>query len=557
MTFAYPHALWLLIVVVALALFDHLRREKKRSAFPRMTRLRAHATRIEFPKETNRREFRWRLWLGCALLVAALAGPRAGFVREADEKPPREVVIALDLSRSMLARDVKPSRLDHAKLLASAMINKAAGDRFGLVLFSASAYVQLPLSNDYDILSEMLPNLSPEYFPVSGTNYSAMLKEALATFSASGDGERFLVVLSDGEAWDKEWKTLLPELKQRNIHVIGLGIGTPGGGLIPDGNRAVRDANGLEVLTRLEPATLQELATATGGSYQRADSYVDITALLKATVVASADHAAVKVDQTHLVERFRWALLPALVLIALSFWLDFPVHPSMREVKLPSPTVAAARAAVGLTAALALAALVVTPRLHSQDQDAEKGEDFKEADAGSPMQLTAKLVTQRINGMLASPAPNANDCVSLVIDIVAYCEQMLRAHLRFPVSIIDDGHKAIDWGERLEKDGGDWPKLRQTLDELLKADTEPWKTTRPDAAGKTEMKAGYEEGSEMKEDRRASRSGRATEDVTNAADLALPLLKLDQVRRQDQPARLFLMIESKGKPLQPPILPQW
>jgi Ca-activated chloride channel family protein len=133
----------------------------------------------------------------------------------------------------MLAKDVKPSRLDHVKLLTSALISKSAGDRFGLLLFSASAYLQLPLSNDYDILADMLPNLSPDYFPVSGTNYEAMLKCALTTFSSAGDAERFLVVLSDGEAFDKAWKTIIPDLKERNIHVIGLGVGTPGGGLIP------------------------------------------------------------------------------------------------------------------------------------------------------------------------------------------------------------------------------------------------------------------------------------------------------------------------------------
>jgi Ca-activated chloride channel family protein len=562
MSFGHPHAFWLLIIVVACALLDRIKHEKKQATCPRIPRLRAHATSIEFPKDTGQRKLRWLLWAGCALVVCALASPRAGFVQEDDVKNQREVVLAIDLSRSMLARDVKPSRLDHAKLLSAALIAKSAGDRFALVLFSSTAYLQLPLSTDYDILSEMLPGLAPDYFPVSGTNYSAMLKSALTTFSTQGDADRFLVVLSDGEAWDKEWKALLPDLKKRNIHVIGLGVGTPGGSLIPDGNRAVRDANGLEILTRLEPATLQELATATGGSYQRADTYVDITTLLKASASNAADTANGKIDETRLVERYRWVLLPALVLLALSFWRDFPVHPSMRVVNLPPtknpPAPSAARASVAAAAALVAIALLVAPRLHSQDLSEEdaKNSDTKEADAGSPMAMTAKLVSQRIVGMLNNPAVNTNDCVSLVIDIVNYCEQMLRGRLRFPTSIIDDARKAVDWGEKIDPQGGDWKKLRATLDDLLRADTEPWKTTRPDAAGKVAMRPGYDPGSEMKEDRRASRGG-PVEDVTNAADLALPLLKLDQVRRQDQPARLFQMLEGK-KGAQPlPTLPQW
>jgi len=562
MNFGHPHAFWLLIVIAVGALLDRVKRDKKQLACPRIPRLRAEATSIDFSPPSAQRELRWRLWLGCTFLVLALASPRYGFVRENDVKNSREVVLAIDLSRSMLAKDVKPSRLDHVKLLTSALISKSAGDRFGLLLFSSTAYLQLPLSNDYDILADMLPNLSPDYFPISGTNYEAMLKCALTTFSTTGDAERFLVVLSDGEAFDKSWKAVIPDLKERNIHVVGLGVGTPGGGLIPDGNRAVRDANGLEVLTRLEPATLQELATATGGTYQRADSYVDITALLKATASPTVTATATKVDETRLVERYRWALLPALVLLALSFWLDFPVHPSMRVVNLP-PTPPAAnkslRATAAAAAAVFLGVLLLTPRLHSQDASEmdEKGPDYKEADAGSPMQMTAKLVTQRINGILANPKPGANDCVSLVIDIVNYCEQMLRARLRFPVSIIDDARKAVDWGEKLDPQGGDWAMLRKTLDTLLAADTEPWKTTKPDAAGKVAMKLVYEEGTEMKNDRRASRGTSAEEDITNAADLALPLLKLEQVRRADQPARLFQMLEGKKGAQPPPTMPQW
>lgn len=555
MTFSHPHAFWLLAVLAGAALLDRVKRETNQLACPRIPRLRAHATSIDFPKEQTRREFRWRLWLGCALLVVALAGPRLGYVREADEKGSREVVVAFDLSRSMLARDVKPSRLDHAKLLTSALISRAAGDRIGLVLFSSSAYLQLPLSNDYDILAEMLPNLAPDYFPVSGTNYGAMLKSALTAFGTTGNAERYLVVLSDGEAFDQEWRTFIPELKQRGIHVIGLGVGTPGGSLIPEGNRAIRDANGLEVLTRLEPATLQALANETGGSYHRADTYVDINALLSAPISADANAASFKLSQTRMVERYRWALVPAIILLALSFWRDFPVHPSMRLVRLPATPRAKSTLRPGaVAAALVVVAITLAPPLRSQDEDEQQKEQSE--NANTPMRSLANLVTQRISGMLASPAPNANDCVSLVIDIVNYCEQMLRAHQRFPVSIIDDAHRAINWGEQMEPAGGDWPKLRATLDELLKADTEPWKTTRPDAAGKVAMKLGYDPATEMKEDRRASRGG-AVEEVTNAADLALPLLKLDQVRRQDQPARLFQMLEGKNRQLAPITAPQW
>lgn len=560
MTFGYPHALWLLALVAAAALFDGLRREQKRSLFPRLTRVRAHATRLELGGAGGKREFRWRIWLACALVVVALAGPRVGFVRENEEQNPREIVIAVDLSRSMLARDVKPSRLDHAKLLAASLISRAAGDRFALVPFSSSAYVQLPLGDDYEVLGNMLPSLSPDFFPYSGTNFAELLRVATALFSTTGNSERYLVVLSDGEAWDKDWKTGLAELKARNIHVISLGVGTPGGSLVPDGNRALRDSNGAEVVSRLVPATLEELAKATGGAYQRADAYVDIVALLKSSAERHAVATGTKVDPTRLAERYRWALLPALLLLAFSLWKDFAVHPSNRTVKLPASTTpieGAMRATAVSALAIGLFTFFTAPSIQSQDLAMQPDGEFNEVAAGSPMQSNAKLVTQRINVMLASPKLNENDCVSLVIDIVAYCEQMLRARLRFPISIIDDARRAIDAGEKIDPQGGGWAQLRQRLDELYQDVTEPWKTASADAAGKTAMEIGYDPNSEAPERRRRGGSSTGGEELGNLNDIALPLLKLEQVRRQDQPARLFLAIEGKNRQNQPPLLPQW
>ena len=214
--------------------------------------------------------------------------------------------------------------------------------------------------------------------------------------------------------------------------------------------------------------------------------------------------------------------------------------------------------------ALALA-LLLTPRLGSQnpprwtsDADEIAAATADDNDVSSPLVSTASLVAERIVKLLANPKPNANDCVSLVIDIVNYCEQMHRARQRFPVSIIDDALKAVDWGERLEKEGGDWVMLRTNLNNLLAADLEPWKTAAPEAKGKVAMELGYQPGSEMKNDRRKSRGG-VVQDVVDATDLALPLLKLEQVRRQDQPARLFQMLEGKMSQLAlaPTNTPEW
>eukprot|EP01034_Spumella_vulgaris_P010346 gene10346-13124_t len=131
-----PHALWLLLVIAALALLDGLRQGVVAGRWPGITRLWAGRERVDLNVTIKPPRVRWRFWLGLAFMVVALAGPRWGFVDVPVGEQPKEVMIALDLSRSMLARDVKPSRLDHSKLLIQGLLDKLAGERVGLVLFA-------------------------------------------------------------------------------------------------------------------------------------------------------------------------------------------------------------------------------------------------------------------------------------------------------------------------------------------------------------------------------------------------------------------------------------
>src|SRR5690606_28077783 len=108
---------------------------------------------------------RWRLWLGCILAIGAFARPQWGRVDEPVFEQAREILIAVDLSRSMLAPDVTPTRLDRAKLLITSLLERLAGERVGLVVFSGTAFLQSPLSADYEILREFLPSLTPDYLP--------------------------------------------------------------------------------------------------------------------------------------------------------------------------------------------------------------------------------------------------------------------------------------------------------------------------------------------------------------------------------------------------------
>jgi len=598
MSLGQPHALWLLLLVAALALLDGLRQGVVAARWPGIMRLWAGRERVDLDVTIKPPRVRWRFWLGLALLVVALAGPRYGFVEVPVGEQTKEVMIALDLSRSMLARDVKPSRLDHAKLLIQGLLDKLSGERVGLVLFAGTSYLQLPLSVDYDILAGLLPNLSPDYFPQGGTNFRAMLETSLAAYSPTDGVQRVLVVLSDGEAFDDAWKPLVAQLKQRGVRLVTLGVGTSAGALIPLGrDGVVRDATGAEVVSKLKAATLEEMAKATGGLYAPAPSWVNVVDLLKRVGTAEPKATAFVKDQTRLVERYAWVLVPALILLALSFWRELPVRPRARDVRLPVAKPVAARPRAAFVAGLVTLSLLSLV-LVGYAQDAAENEDPNSPAARTPMATLGAMVGRRIEQILAKPKPESFDCVSLAIDLIAYMENNLKARQRFPVSVPDDALRAVALGEALDRTGGDWPKLRAEIDTLARANREPWQTARPDAAGKAALTPSFDPAHDMIESNGRGEVGFNPSDSNAASgepdetkakfaansafgslaansaapdpgpppppanmqvvgnertaadqerdehpELILPLQKLDHVRSQDAPAKLFQMLE--------------
>lgn len=344
MNFAWPYALWLLVVPLALLAYDGARRRRtaKAGAPQKMLRGEADARQVTLATGPAPRQFllRRRVWLGCGLILAIIALGRPQWGREQEQvfDQSREILIAMDLSRSMLAPDVKPSRLERAKLLTQSLLERLAGERVGLVVFSGTAFLQSPLSADYEILRDFLPVLGPDYLPEGGTDYHALLKTSLDAFASTNSADRYLIILSDGEAHDDNWRDLLPELKEKNIRVLSLGIGTALGAMIPDGaGGLVKDARGAVVLSRLENGTLQQLASDTGGAYRDASSWVDLPALLRQTVETGQQGQFAEKRLPRLLERFQWFLAPALCCLLLSFWREMPVRPHPRAIALAGP----------------------------------------------------------------------------------------------------------------------------------------------------------------------------------------------------------------------------
>ena len=275
------------------------------------------------------------LCAGIALGIVALARPQWGRLDEPVFDQSRDIIIALDLSRSMLTPDVKPSRLERSKLLIQALLDRLKGERVGLIVFSGTAFLQSPISSDYEILREFLPALGPDFLPEGGTNYAQLIDTSLEAFAGGSAADRYLIILSDGEATDDNWKDRVPDLAKRGIRVIGLGVGTAGGGMIPDGAGSfMKDENGAVVLSKLEGGTLRELASATHGVYRDASEWVDLASVLSSTVDEGRKGRFVEQNSVRYVERYQWALAQALACLIASFCLEFPVRPKSRQIRL-------------------------------------------------------------------------------------------------------------------------------------------------------------------------------------------------------------------------------
>ncbi|MCC6416479.1 MAG: VWA domain-containing protein [Opitutaceae bacterium] len=454
MTFAWPHLLFLLALPTALFVWDIFRGVTDNTArHPKILTAEAGAGSLRFRADGAKPRRRARMWLSLGLMfaIAALARPQWGRVEEPVFDQAREIVIAIDLSRSMLAQDIKPSRLGRAKLLVSSLLEKLRGERVGLIVYSGTAFLQSPLSADYEILREFLPALDANYMPQGGTNYRALLDTTLEAFSASGSADRFLITLSDGETTEPAWKEPLPEMNKRGIRAICLGLGTAAGAMIPDGHGGfVKDERGAVVLSRLENGTLQELAQATHGLYRDASGWIDLSALIAETVATGRKGEFVEKHGMRMIERFQWLLAPALVCLLLSFWLEFPVRPRPRVLRLT---------AANLTALIGLAALLPSG-----------SPPLRAAETVPPELSPLGKIVGRVSGL---NSPTGRDWAELARETVTWGQKLQTEHQPVTEGPVRDALNAVDLGTKLDPKTADWPQLRSELEALLQKPESP------------------------------------------------------------------------------------
>jgi Ca-activated chloride channel family protein len=489
MSFAWPYLLVLLLLPVALLGWEltHRRRLASRTR-PKILRAEAGPRSLKLasleaaPTTTNSKPRYW-LCAGLALAVFAIARPQWGRLEEPVFDQSREILLAIDLSRSMLTPDVKPSRLDRAKLLIQSLLEKLAGERVGLVVFSGTAFLQSPLSADYEILREFLPALNPEFLPEGGSNYGALIEAALQAFGSSSSADRFLVILSDGEATDDEWKSRAEELTRKGIRVIGLGVGTTAGGMIPDAaGQFVKDERGAVVMSKLESATLQQLARDTNGVYRDASAWVDVAALVSETIETGRKGQFVEKNTIRLVERFQWPLALGLWCLIVSFCYEFPVRPRPRDVRLTSDPVnrstetrkwrfrTANRDAnsgrVATMAALLIA--LYTFAFPAVGVAAVKLANPPAAGTEPATPAEGALLAKIVGRLADSDTRSAQDWAELGRETATWGSRLQSEKQPVPEGPVRDALAAVGIGSKLDPKATDWPKLREDLEALLK-----------------------------------------------------------------------------------------
>ncbi|MFR9669162.1 MAG: VWA domain-containing protein [Rikenellaceae bacterium] len=208
--------------------------------------------------------------LSVTLVVFAIARPQLGSKLREVKSEGVEMMLVVDVSNSMLAEDFEPNRLERTKHAVNQLFNSMEQDRVGLIAFAGEAAVKLPITADYRMAQSQAGRLSPQSVSRQGTSIAKALELAMLSFSSNSEASKVIILITDGEEHDGGALAVAQRAKEAGVKLFTIGIGTPEGALVSIDGEIIRDENGEMVVTRLDEATLQQIATITEGGYVRA-----------------------------------------------------------------------------------------------------------------------------------------------------------------------------------------------------------------------------------------------------------------------------------------------
>ena len=378
MTFGAPQWFWALLIIPFLVVL--FVRAERRAAL----RLREFVSERLLPNlartvDRFRRNLRFGLvLLGLAFAVISLAQPRWGYTYEDVKRKGIDLILAVDTSRSMLSNDVQPNRLQRVKLATQDLLNELQGDRVGLIAFAGRAFLQAPLTIDYDAAVEAINDLDTNTIPEGGTNISDAIKLAVRTFGKSAIGNRALIIFTDGEELSGDAAKTAKDAADAGVRIFTVGVGTPEGSLIPikgegGGTAFVKDSKGQVVKSKLDEKRLQEIARETGGFYLHLDDGPKTMKQLFRDGLGKMQTGEIDARMSRRpIERYQWPLGAALLTLTAAFLLR-----ERKRVRVIAPRVKKLKPALATTLAVlffANACFAAAPGL-----DAYRKENFSGA----------------------------------------------------------------------------------------------------------------------------------------------------------------------------------
>jgi len=315
----YLYLLWILPAMVLLAVYSFRKKDQ-------LLRLFADTElwdRLMPDVHRRRQTFKFLLLLAAVgLLLTSLLRPRWGFHWEEIKRKGVDIIVAIDVSESMLAEDIQPDRLERAKREITDLVGMLRGDRVGLIAFAGAAFLECPLTLDYGSFRIFLDYLDTELIPVPGTAIGEAIQTAIRSFSTERRTSKALILITDGEDHPGQAEKAAEAAKEKGIRIFTIGIGSEEGAPIPlPGGKGdfKKDRKGQVVLSKLQETALQKIALTTGGSYVRSVSGdMDLKKIYEEEIRGKMEAGELKsTKKRRWEERFQWFLFGSILLLAL------------------------------------------------------------------------------------------------------------------------------------------------------------------------------------------------------------------------------------------------
>ncbi len=331
--FNYFELLLFMPVVMIFFLFAFARKKKALYEFARKGIIEKLTYSVSFRRQYIKASI---IILGMVCLIIALARPQYGIKEELVTQKGIDIILAIDVSNSMNAEDIKPSRLDRVKLAIKDLILKLQGDRVGIVAFSGEAFLQCPLTIDYSAVDMLTDMLNTSVVPRPGTNIEKAISVARQAFKARERQYKLLVIMTDGEETDGNALEAAKKAAEEGIVIYTIGLGSPEGAPIPVYDKSgkvvdvKKDRNGKEVISRLDDKLLKEIAKSAGGKYfSDRGSGKEVEEICKQILTMEKRDLQSNL-YSNFEERFQYPLIAGLLLLVAEFLISERARPKKK-----------------------------------------------------------------------------------------------------------------------------------------------------------------------------------------------------------------------------------